>query len=195
MTIKYGELTIIKDKEHSTLSSLLYWITNDEHLAKKSKYIFLFDDGEICEAEDKLLGDFNFSFLNSINLDQIPFSFTNSFRSKLPKLFEIKSKESDELRVYFHKSMNIKTLGSLLDFNQIFISYSKYMSDMNILSEYNCIYYCHKYLLNSETNEPEIFGLIRLKSTEQMPRFQFAYDSDEFTKEEIVYLIHHIFNS
>ena len=26
-----------------------------------------------------------------------------------------------------------------------------------------------------------------------MPRFQFAYDSDEFTKEEIVYLIHYIF--
>ena len=27
-----------------------------------------------------------------------------------------------------------------------------------------------------------------------MPRFQFAYDSDDFTKEEIVYLIYRIFN-
>jgi hypothetical protein len=196
MTIKYGELTIIKDIEQSTLSNLLYWITNEEHKVKKSKYIFLFDDGEICDAEDKLLGNFNFSFLNDINLDLIPFSFTNSFMSKLPLSFEIKSKKSENRRIYFLKGMDTeKTLGSLLDFNQLFKSYSKYMSDMKILSVYNCIYYCHKFLLNSKTNQPEIFGLIRIKSTEQMPRFQFAYDSDEFTKEEIIYLIHHIFNS
>jgi hypothetical protein len=193
MTIKYGELTIIKDIEQSTLSNLLYWITNEEYKVIKSKYIFLFDDGEICEAEDKLLG--NFSFLNGINLDQISFSFTNSFRYKLPRLFEIKSKESEKLCVYFHKGMDTKSLGSLLDFNQIFISYSNYKCDMNILSEYNCIYYCYKSSLNSTTNESEIFALIRIKSTEQMPRFQFAYDSEEFTKEEIVYLIHHIFIS
>jgi hypothetical protein len=195
MTIKYGELTIIKDTEQSTLSSLLYWITNEEYKVKKSKYIFLFDDGEICDAEDKLLGNFNFSFLNDINLDLLPFSFTNSIRYKLPIYFEIKSKESKERRIYFHKGMDVKTSTSLLDFNQLFTSYSKFKCDMNILSEYNGIYYCHKFLLNSETNKPEIFGLIRIKSTEQMPRFQFAYDSDEFTKEEIIYLIHHIFNS
>jgi len=34
MTIKYGKLIIIKDAE------LLYWITNEEHKVKKSKYIF-----------------------------------------------------------------------------------------------------------------------------------------------------------
>ena len=194
MTIKYGELTIIKDTEQSTLTSLLYWITNEEYQVKKSKYIFLFDDGEICEAEDKLLGNFNFSFLHDINLDLL-FSFTNSIRYKLPIYFEIKSKESNERRIYFHKGMDIKTSRSLLDFNQIFKSYSKFKCDMNILSEYNGIYYCHKFLLNSDTNKPEIFSLIRIKSTEQMPRFQFAYDSDEFTKEEIIYFIHHIFNS
>jgi len=195
MTIKYGELTIIKDKEQTTISSLLNWITNEEYKVKKSKYIFLFDDGKICDAEDKLLENFNFRFLNDINLNLIPFSFTNSIRYKLPIYFEIKSKESKTSRIYFHKGMDVKTSHSLLDFNQLFISYSKFKCDMNILSEYNCIYYCYKFLLNSETNKPEIFGLIRIKSTDQMPRFQFAYDSDEFTKEEIVYLIHHIFNS
>ena len=189
-----GELTIIKDTEQSTLTSLLYWITNEEYQVKKSKYIFLFDDGEICDAENKLLGNFNFSFLHDINLD-LPFSFTNSIRYKLPIYFEIKSKESNERRIYFHKGMDIKTSRSLLDFNQIFKSYSKFKCDINILSEYNGIYYCHKFLLNSDTNKPEIFSLIRIKSTEQMPRFQFAYDSDEFTKEEIIYFIHHIFNS
>ena len=28
-----------------------------------------------------------------------------------------------------------------------------------------------------------------------MPRFQFAYDDEEFTKEEVVYLINYIFNN
>jgi hypothetical protein len=55
---------------------------------------------------------------------------------------------------------------------------------MNTESKYNC----YKEL------KPEIFGIIRIKSNEYMPRFQFAYDSDEFTKEEIVYLIHYILN-
>ena len=55
---------------------------------------------------------------------------------------------------------------------------------MNILSKYNCIYDCYKSGLI-----PEIFGLIRINSTEQMPRFLFAYDSEEFTKEEIIYLV------
>jgi hypothetical protein len=45
-----------------------------------------------------------------------------------------------------------------------------------------------------DLTKPEIFCIIRIKSNEYMPRFQFAYDSDEFTKEEIVYLIHTIFN-
>jgi hypothetical protein len=55
--------------------------------------------------------------------------------------------------------------------------------------DYNSIYYCHKKSL-----KPEIFGIISIKSNEYMPRFQFAYDNDEFTKEEIIYLINNIFN-
>ena len=59
MSIKYGELTIIHDKEQSILTSLLNWFNNE----KKSKYIFLFDDGEICDSQDKLI-DFKFKFIN-----------------------------------------------------------------------------------------------------------------------------------
>jgi len=173
MTIKYGELTIIKDNEQSNLSSLLYWITNEEYLGKKPKYIFLFDNGEICDAEDKLL-DFHFNFLKG-------------FMSVLPVYFEKETKENQRQQVYFDKKINTKTPDSLLCFNQLFTDYPKYKGDMTILSKYNCIYFCYKSGL-----KPEIFGLIRIKSTEQMPRYQFAYDSNEFTKEEIIYLIHHI---
>ena len=143
MSIKYGELTIIKDNEQSNLSSLLYWITNEEYLGKKSKYIFLFDDGEICDAEDKLL-DFHFKFLDS-------------FMSVLPIYFEKTINKEKYLQIYFKKGIKC--------FNQLFINYPKYKSDMTIESKYNCIYDCCK------SSKPEIFGLVRIKSTEQMPRF------------------------
>jgi hypothetical protein len=172
MTIKYGELTIIKNDEQTILSSLLYWITS-----KKSEYIFLFDDGTICDYDDKIHVDLDFEFLNRVY-------------SVLPAYFEKKINDNNQrLRVYFDKKINTESSDSLLHFNQLFSSYLKYKSEMNILSKYNCIYYCHKSL------KTEIFGLLRIKSSEQMPRYQFAYDSDEFTKEEIIYLIHYIFNS
>ena len=75
-----------------------------------------------------------------------------------------------------------------MDFRPLFDSFN-YDASINTSSRYNSIYYCYKGLSGYQ-----IFGLIRIKSTEQMPRFQFAYDSDEFTREEIVYFIRSIFN-
>ena len=178
MPIKYGELTIIYNKEEtSILSSFLIWMQYEERPPNKSKYVFLFDDGEICDTEsDNKLQDFNFKFLNS-----------NSVSSLMPLYFEKKVSDS---RIYFYKKpIKDKNDNSALDFKPLFSPYAKFNGRINIASVYNSIYYCHKHF---ET--PEIFGLIHIKSNEYMPRFQFAYDTDEFTKEEIIYLIHHIFN-
>jgi len=156
MPIKYGELTIVKDEQPKT--SLFYWLTTD--YLEKYKYIFLFEDGEICDT----ILDFHFNFLDSIKC--------------LPRYFE---KIINEKKIYFDKEINTS--------DNLFIANPKYKSDMIIESTYNCIYFCFK------SSMPEIFGLIRIKSSEQMPRFQFAYDSDEFTKEEIIYVIHHILSN
>ena len=49
MPIKYGELTIIYDKEETTLfKSFLIWMEYESKPPKNSKYVFLFDDGEVC---------------------------------------------------------------------------------------------------------------------------------------------------
>lgn len=65
-------------------------------------------------------------------------------------------------------------------------------------SVFNSIYYCHKINNNTdsdklETDKLEIFGLLHLKSSERSPRFIFAYDSDEFSKEEVIYILNYIF--
>jgi hypothetical protein len=67
MSIKYGELTIIYDKEETTLfTSMLMWLNYEGEPPKSSKYVFLFDDGEICESADKYK-DFQYKFIMSIS--------------------------------------------------------------------------------------------------------------------------------
>jgi hypothetical protein len=176
MPINYGELTIIYNKEQKDIfTSLSLWLNNNE-LSIINKLIFLFDDGEICEAIDKLK-DFKFIFFNN-------------FFSKIPNYFEKNKDIKKSNKVYFSKKSN-KNGDSKLDFKQLFSLYTKYDPSINIASYYNMIYYCYK----SYNIQSEIFGIIRIKSNKNMPRFQFAYDSDEFTKEEIVYLINYIFNN
>jgi hypothetical protein len=178
MPIKYGELTLIYDRKQTIFSNLLMWLKSEDYSKKEYKYIFLFDDGEICDADDKLT--------------DCKFKYCESCLTAAPLYFEkpIKNKEDLYSTTYFSKKPNTDTPGVLaLDFTALFSSYSKYNRLINIPSAYNCIYYRYKRSLN-----PEIFGLIHIKSNDYMPRFQFAYDSDEFTKEEIVYVIHSIFN-
>ena len=76
MTIKYGEFTFINNEStitESMIDTLLSWVTNEEQKKEPNKYIFLFEDGEICEWED-----------NSIDLK---FEFCIMYRSLFPSYF------------------------------------------------------------------------------------------------------------
>ena len=179
MPIKYGELTIIYNEEEiSIYTNFLLWLKYEQDVPKKSKFVFLFEDGEICDANDKLK-DFKFEFLNSIS------------SHKTPRFFEKKEKNKwDCKKIYFYKEPIIKENDKhVLDFRELFSSYKKYNSSTNIPSLYNSIYYCYK-----NSVKPEVFGIIRIKSNEYMPQFQFAYDDEEFTKEEVIYIISYMFN-
>jgi len=165
MPIRYGDLTIIYDQSNLFINFLV-WMQAELRPPPNSKYILLFDNGDICDTDTKT--DFNFKFLNS-SVSALPIYFdknTTSYNT-----------------TYFCK----KTNDNPIDPNKLFSSYSKYESF--IPSEYNGIYYCYKNL-----DKPEVFGLIRIKSNANMPHYQFAYDSDEFTRDELIYLIHSIFN-
>jgi hypothetical protein len=155
MSIKYGELTCIKSQD--IVSSFISWFNPDY---STTNYVFLFDDGEICDLNDKLK-DFKFDF--SVYATVMPSYFTKDTE------YYFKQREKN-------------------DFDTLFSSYSKYDSSV-IDSIYNIIYYCIKI-----GGRPDVFGMKRIKSSDTMPRYQFAYDTNEFTKEEIVYLIHYIFN-
>jgi hypothetical protein len=159
MTIHYGELTILY-KNQLPVNPFLEWL-NASYPTKEDHYIFLFDDGEICELEDKKI-DFNFEFLRINN--------------ELPRYFK-RPKSS-----IYHQTYFIQNNPNLDD---MFSAYSK--NDLCIHSRYNGVYFTYKTMM-----EPTIFGIKRIKSSDTMPRYQFAYDTDEFTKEETMYVLHSI---
>ena len=81
MPIKYGERTIIYNKEQTIFTSLVTWLKGEEHLEKNCKYIFLFDDGEICDSDDKWI-DFKFYFLAAfigLNVSSFGYETLNLF--------------------------------------------------------------------------------------------------------------------
>jgi len=178
MPIKYGELTIIHDNEsQSTMFRYVSsWLGYEQFASNKSKFVFLFEDGEICDLNN--------------NVKDVTFKSVKSYLDFMPRYFE-KTTENKETykRIYFYKDPVLnKSNKQSLDFTNLFSSYTLYNRSMNVASYYNSIYYCHK-----SSEKPEIFGILRIKSNETMPRFQVAYESDEFTKEELTHLIHHIF--
>lgn len=172
--MKYGDLTIIHNKEEqrNIFAGLMMSLLFTTSQPSKSKYIFLFEDGEVFDVETNLT-NFKYRFFNGV------------LTAPLPTYFE-KKEGNPNRTIFFLKKQTVSE-----DFNQLFSQYTKYNVLVNEKSEYNCIYYCN----TSGCSKPEIFGLTHIKSNEYMPRFQFAYDSEQFTKEEIIYIIHSFFTT
>jgi len=170
MTIKYGELTIIHNGDMNVFNSFSLWLGYELYVTESSKMIFLFEDGETCSDEN--LVDYQFKF-TKVALQHLPLYFEKSEKKNGPVYFYVKPTEINSLQ--------------RLDFKPLFQQYSKFLHSTTQPSMFNNIYYCFK-----TTKKVEIFGLVRIQSNEHMPRFQFAYDSDEFTKEEIMYFIKYI---
>ena len=106
--------------------------------------------------------NFNFTFLNRID-------------NELPRYFKKPIEKEERLCIYFSQD------------NPNFVMFSAYSkNNICIKSRYNGIYYTYK------NGKPDVFGIKRIKSTESMPRYQFAYDTNEFTKEEVMYLLYTI---
>jgi hypothetical protein len=166
MPIKYGDLTIIYNEQYTIFSFFGY---------KESKLIFLFEDDTICEVDDKI--------------KNIHFKFNESYPNQLPTSFEKDVIGEDNKKIYCKTNPSVHTSGVLYMPLAPFFG-KKYDKSITryIASNYNGTYYNHK--LDSNI---KVFGILRIESSDNMPRYRFAYDSEEFTKEEVMYLINRIF--
>ena len=102
MPIKYGELTIIFNKKETTLfTNCLMWLNYEKKPPKNSKYVFLFDDGEICDSNDK------FTDFNMLSIMPMPLYFEKEIKYK---------------KTYFYKHpIKDKNNNISLDFSKLFI--------------------------------------------------------------------------
>lgn len=167
MPIKYGDLTIIYNEQYTIFSFF------GLGPYKESKLIFLFEDDTICEVDDKI--------------KNIYFKFNESYPYQLPTSFEKDVMGEDNKKIYCKSNQILHTSGVMyIPLAPLFGK--KYDRSITIGSIYNGTYYNHK--LDSNI---KVFGILRIESSDNMPRYRFAYDSEEFTKEEVMYLINRIF--
>ena len=168
--MKYGEITIVYEKDE-TESFFSFFGLFKKRIIKN--IVILFDDGDIYDTKTKY-EDKNYDFL-------WPYSGFEG-RSVVPRYFDTKK------NIYF-KHEEVTRDGELyLNYDKTVFDNTIYKIDNLHASEYNCIYY-----KNRSLKKINILYLLRLKSSNESPRHVVFYDTDEFNKSEIIYLIHTIF--
>jgi len=176
MPIKYTEITIIINTEKETISNYLSRILlgNENQTNDSDNIIILFDDGIICDVKKECKN----TNTNTKLLKMGP----RSFKTNSPIYFEIK----DTNETFFSKSPTVDCNGKLkLDCKPIFANNKKHITTKKESSAYNCIF---------ERGNSQVLAIVKIKSSEEKPRFLLAYDDTYFEKEHIIYFVNDIFS-
>lgn len=173
MTIKYGDLTIVHENIPTFLSMLERCFSVEERITSRSDFIFVFEEDQEKIYDTNDIQDFKYNFIQ------------NTLTVSLPIYFEKEIKE----KWYINKSPDIDENGNnSLNIDNLFKNYKYYTFNKTGPSYYNCIYYYNKGHVKCDA-----FGIVYIKSSTKMPRYKFAYDDEQFTKEEVIYLIKYLF--
>ena len=169
--IKYGEISVIHNVD-SILTNLYFFFGYDEqYVSKESSIIIKFDEGESHNINNRV---YDCRFRYNYKSTYLPSSF----------------KTNGNL-VYFKKCKNNDdTLDS--QFTELFEQSEKYDITTNLSSYFNGIYFRHQ-SINGKITKVKKFGIVRLKSGIYSPIYKFAYDSSEFSKDHIIFIINNIF--
>ncbi len=172
MVLKFGEIYIYHDqKEEYFSNSIFRFFGYETYVDKPSKILMIFDDNnELFDVNE---------YLNNINNSNALLNELTITNETLPESFVLTNGKKAT-----HKKNIIVGAITKQCFKQIFTNYKKYKTVKGIPSIYNCIY---KYDLE------EIFGILRISSAEETPRFIFAFDDKLIDNQQAVYLINYIF--
>jgi len=170
MPMKYAEITIIINTEKETMINYFNRILlgNENETNDNDTIIILFDDGIIYDVKKECKN-------KNINIIMGP----RSFKTNSPIYFEIKDK------IFFSKTPTFGNNGLRLDCKPIFANNKKHITTKKESSAYNCIF---------ERGNNELLAIVKIKSSEEKPRFLLAYDDTYFKKEDIIYFVNHIFS-
>ena len=168
MPIKYAEITIIKNLKEETILNYFnrLLLENENKTNDNDTIIILFDDDPIFTEKNEYI---NKKF-------KIGPKSVNSYP---PLYFEIKNSET-----FFYKSPIEENGIKKLNFKNIFNNNNKFSTLQS--SIYNSIYY--------SLNNNDALALVKIKSSEEKPRFLLAYDNKYFEKNDVIYLVNYIFS-
>lgn len=176
MKVKYCEI-FVKHNIEDLWTNATLWFGYDEEtiISKDTTIVVQFDDEDIHDISN-----------TSNNLDV-------SWKGIAPPRFTIK--RDDKHTMYFKVEPYTKKNGQkTLDILNIFEKYKKYNRDNTCASDFTCLYCTYKQ--HDDVDKKKLaFSLIRIQSSISTPRYQMAYNSLEFNKDEIMGLINCIFKN
>lgn len=168
MTIKYAEITIIRNLEQETIFRAMSRYIGYENITNDNDtIIIIFDDDTICDTKDEYI-DKKYKF--SILYHDYNFPIYFELNKEITLFYRRPSEENNKKK---------------LNFKPIFRPYYKYNNVIIEASEYNLIY--------EDIFKKEILAIVRIKSNEEKPRFLLAYDDKLLDRTSIIYLIDCIF--
>jgi hypothetical protein len=183
MTIKYCEV-FVKHNTENLWTSTIFWLGYDEQIVLEDSTIIVNFDDDIREVSNKSPEP---NFKIEFNAQDNGYNTPSHITFRYDNIDKVKDK------FYFNKKPNKNNDGThTLLFNGMFKNYEHYKVNNNIPSYFNCIYYKYKFV-DSILKKINVFSILRIKSSILSPRYQIAYDSDEFSKDELLYLINIIF--
>jgi hypothetical protein len=171
MTIKYAEITVIKNLEEESIFYKLFRFVGYENynFTDSDTIIISFDDDIVFDIKDNLTNEkvAKFGVVGEYNF---------------PIYFDLSGK------TFFLRKPNEVEGIKILNFNEIFKQNKKYNQSKKEPSYNNIIYYIHDYT-NNNIGKTDAFSLLRIKSSEEKPRFLVAYDESLFNKDNLTYLL------
>ncbi len=172
MVLKYGEIYVYHNQSEESIGNAFWRFFGYETPVDKSSQILMIFD------ETNELFDVNEYLSRPNTVSKIIVSFNHKPIHELPKSF---TNSAGKIANYKEpiESNGVKKLC----FNNIFRN-NKLKTLEKVASLYNLIY-----IFNSK----EVFVTVRIKSTEEKPRFIFAFDPDFLSNTDVVHLVNLLF--
>jgi hypothetical protein len=183
MPIKYAEITIIINTEKETIINYFnrLLLGNENETNDNDTIIILFDDGIIYDVKKEYNTNTKTNTNTNTNTKLLKMG-PRSFKTNSPIYFEIKDKNE----TFFSKTPTVDYNGNLkLDSKPIFANNKKHTTTKKEPSAYNSIF---------KRGNNEVLAIVKIKSSEEKPRFLLAYDDEYFKKEHIIYFVNCIFS-
>lgn len=168
MTIKYADVTVIRNVEEESIFRIIERYFGYENYANNSDTIIIqFDDGSIYDTRHDYINKmFAFGILGHIS--QFPLYFDTTKGTTL--YYKEPYEENGERQIKVHSILK---------------NYSQFKKQPSQSSSFNVVY--------EDINKKEKFAILKIVSSEEKPRYIVAYDDTLFDKFDIIYLVDYMF--